>query len=76
MTNQFISKKLRIAGILIMVGLMVEALSLIWNHPLSFVAFLGISGLLVGAGIVLYLWALVSPGSSSPASGTGENGKG
>jgi hypothetical protein len=58
--NQFISKRLRAAGILIMLGLLVEALSLIWNHPLSFVAFLGIGGLMMFAGIVIYLTSLVS----------------
>jgi len=36
---------------------LVEAVSLIWNHPLSFVAFQGLSGLLLAAGILLYLWA-------------------
>jgi len=61
--NGAISKKLRISGILIIVGLLVEAFSLAWNHPLSFVAFLGIGGLLIGAGILFYLWSLVSTGS-------------
>lgn len=54
------STKLRRAGILVIAGLIVEALSLVWNHPLSFVAFLGIGGLLLAAGIVLYLWVIVS----------------
>jgi hypothetical protein len=62
--NNFLSRRLRIAGILIALGLCVEALSLIWNHPLSFVAFLGIGGLLLFLGIVAYLTALVSPGQS------------
>lgn len=52
--------KLRTAGILIIIGLVVEAVSLAWNHPLSFVAFLGISGLFLALGILWYLWALVS----------------
>jgi hypothetical protein len=59
--HEVISKKLRISGILVIAGLLVEALSLVWNHPLSLVAFLGIGGLLLAAGILLYLWALVSP---------------
>jgi hypothetical protein len=59
-TNSFISRRLRLSGILIIVGLVVEGLSLVWNHPLSFVAFLGLGGLLLAAGIVLYLWTLVS----------------
>lgn len=59
--DNFISRRLRIAGLLIFLGLVVEALSLIWNHPLSFVAFLGIGGLLLFLGIAVYLTALVSP---------------
>ncbi len=59
-TNTFLSKRLRRSGILIVAGLVVEGLSLVWNHPLSFVAFLGLGGLLLAAGIVLYLWSLVS----------------
>jgi hypothetical protein len=59
----FISKRLKLSGILIIAGLLVEGLSLLWNHPLSFVVFLGLGGLLLAAGIVVYLWALVSHGS-------------
>jgi hypothetical protein len=59
--DAFVAKKLRVAGTLIIVGLLIEGLSLIWNHPLSFIAFLGIGGLVMLAGIVIYLAALVSP---------------
>ncbi len=45
-TNTFLSKRLRRSGILIIVGLVVEGLSLVWNHPLSFVAFLGLANVL------------------------------
>jgi hypothetical protein len=62
--DHFISRRLRIAGVLIVFGLIVEGISLIWNHPLSFVAFLGIGGLLLFLGIVVYLTALVSPRQS------------
>jgi asparagine N-glycosylation enzyme membrane subunit Stt3 len=58
--NGFISTRLRVSGMLIIAGLAVEGLSLVWNHPLSFVAFLGLGGLLLAAGIVLYLWTLVA----------------
>jgi len=63
-SDDFISRRLRIAGVLIVLGLIVEALSLIWNHPLSFVAFLSIGGLLLFLGIVVYLTALVTPRQS------------
>jgi hypothetical protein len=59
-----VSRRLRLAGTLIILGLLVEGASLMWNHPLSFIAFLGIGGLLLFLGIVVYLTALVSPGKS------------
>jgi asparagine N-glycosylation enzyme membrane subunit Stt3 len=59
-TNEFISRRLKISGFLIIAGLLVEGLSLLWNHPLSFVTFLGLGGLFLATGIVLYLWTLVS----------------
>lgn len=62
--NEAFSKKLRTSGLLILAGLLVEALSLVWNHPLSFVAFVGLGGLLLAAGMALYLWALASANPS------------
>ena len=59
--DAFIFGRLRVAGILVVLGLVVEGLSLLWNHPLSFVIFLGLGGLLLFLGIVIYLTALVSP---------------
>jgi len=58
--DSFISRRLRMAGVLVVLGLVVEGLSLLWNHPLSFVIFLGVGGLLLFLGIVIYLTALVS----------------
>ncbi len=58
--HAYISKKLRIAGILIILGLIVEGFSLLWNHPLSFLAFLCIGGIFLVLGILVYLLALVS----------------
>jgi len=59
--NQFINKRLRLAGMLIMIGVLVEGLSLAWSHPLSFLAFVGIGGLATAIGVAVYLLALVSP---------------
>lgn len=59
--DRYIAKRVRSAGLIIIAGMSVQGLSLFWNHPLSFLAFLGIGGLAVCAGIVLYLSALVSP---------------
>jgi hypothetical protein len=60
--EEFITKRVRIAGVFVLLGLVVEGLSLMWNHPLSFVAFLGIGGLLLAAGVVTYLFMLLSAG--------------
>lgn len=59
--GQFITRRLRLAGLLIVAGILIQGLTLVWNHPLSFIAFLGIGGLAVFAGIAIYLFALVSP---------------
>ena len=52
--HQVVFKKLRLAGILIALGLVTEAITLEWNHPLAFMAFLGLGVLLmaVGMGVV------------------------
>lgn len=67
---KFINKKLRVSGTLIAVGLLVQALSLLWNHPLSFIAYVTIGGLFVAGGIVLYLFTLVNIPSGEPEDGT------
>ena len=57
-------KRLRISGVLIILGLLVEALCLAWRGPLAFLIFLGLGGLLLFAGIVIFLFSLVSIGPS------------
>ena len=58
--DQFIAKRLRLSGTFIIVGLLIEGVSLFWNHPLSFVAFIGIGGFAIGLGVIIFLLALVS----------------
>jgi len=58
--EQRMTRYLRISGVLIILGLLVEALSLIRIHPLSFLAFMFIGGGLLAAGIVTYLYSLVA----------------
>jgi hypothetical protein len=55
-----IAPKLRTAGILIVLGLLVEIFTLKWNNPTAFLVFLGLGGLLILVGIVIYLLSLVS----------------
>ena len=58
-------RKLRISGILVILGLVVEGLSLCWNTPLSFMSFVVVGGLFFASGILLFLYSLVS--SKTPA---------
>lgn len=53
-------RQLRTSGVLIVLGLLVEALSLIRIHPLAFLGFMFIGGGLLAIGIVIYLYSLVS----------------
>ncbi len=53
--------KLRVSGVLLILGLIVEALSLCWNTALSFMSFVIIGGLFFVSGILLFLYSLVSP---------------
>jgi hypothetical protein len=57
-----IEKRIRLAGILLMAGLLVELATLRWSHPTAFLFFLLLGGMLMAAGIVVYLLSLVSAG--------------
>jgi hypothetical protein len=50
---------LRLSGILLILGLAIEAVSLCFNHPLSFMGFIIVGGALLGLGVLLYLVSLV-----------------
>lgn len=56
-------RRLRLSGILIAAGLVVEALSLIRIHPLVFLGFMFIGGGFLIVGIAIYLYSLVSVAS-------------
>jgi predicted membrane channel-forming protein YqfA (hemolysin III family) len=55
-----LEKRRQVAGVFIVLGLVIEALCLIWSTPIAFVIFVAIGGLLMFLGIVLYLYSLVS----------------
>ena len=52
--------KLKTAAYLLTAGLLVEGITLHWAHPTSFLLFILLGGILVGAGILIYLLALVT----------------
>ena len=55
-----IEKRIRLAGILLIAGLLVELVTLRWSHPTAFLFFLLLGGALMALGIVVYLFSLVS----------------
>ncbi len=57
--------KLRLSGILLILGLVVEALSLCWNNAFSFMSFVAVGGALFASGILLFLYSLVSSKTSA-----------
>jgi hypothetical protein len=60
MTHTSIEFRIRWSGALIVLGLAVQMLTLFWTHPLAFVCFLLIGCPLVAAGIIAFLYSLVS----------------
>jgi hypothetical protein len=46
---------LQISSALVIVGLLLEIVSLLWFHPLSFVLFAFVAAGLIGLGILVYL---------------------
>jgi len=55
-----IERVIRLAGILLIAGLLVELATLRWSHPTAFLFFLLIGGALMALGIAIYLFSLVS----------------
>ena len=65
-----IQRLLRIASVLVILGLGLEIISLLWFHPLSFVLFAFVAASLIGLGILVYLASLVFV-AKSPAGSSG-----
>ena len=55
-----LERRLRRSGLLVAIGLIVELISLLWNHPTAFMLFLGAGAVLMVAGILYYFYSLVS----------------
>jgi hypothetical protein len=53
-------KGMRFAGICLAIGLLIEALCLLWATPIAFIVFVGIGGLLILLGLAVYLYTQVS----------------
>lgn len=55
-----IERQIRWSGAMVAAGLILQTLSMLWTHPLAFMFFLMVGCPLVGAGILSFLYALVS----------------
>ena len=55
-----LQRKLNTAAYLLIAGLAVEGITLHWAHPTSFLLFIGLGGILIFAGIAIYLIAIVT----------------
>jgi polyferredoxin len=58
-TRLRVERRLRIAAILIIVGLLIELFSLYWAHPTAFLVFMFLGGLFLVAGVLTYLFTLL-----------------
>lgn len=61
-----LEKRLRLAGMLMIAGLLVEAVCLLWARPLAFIVLVGAGGLLCAAGVFVYLYSLALAGEAPP----------
>ena len=69
-------RRLRLAGILVVIGLAIDALSLFWNHALAFLGSMFVGGLFVFLGIVIYLATLMFPTTPRLTNGSGPDAQG
>jgi hypothetical protein len=58
--GDFMIRRLRISGALVMIGLLVEALCLVWSRPIAFVVLVCMGGAFIGIGVLLFLYSLVT----------------
>ena len=56
----FMETRIRTSGVLIILGLLVEALCLVWSRPIAFLVLAFVGGALIGFGVLLFLYSLVS----------------
>lgn len=69
MAAPLIERRIRLSGVLIAIGLIIQLITYIWIQPLAFMAFLLISCPLVAVGIIIYLYSLVTSQPSAPDMG-------
>lgn len=57
--NPKVARRIRISGILLLLGMVIEAISLVWSNPTAFLVFASAGFLCFGLGLLSYLFSLV-----------------
>jgi len=70
-----IENKLRRASLIIAAGLFLQFVSLLPLHPLAFIAFVGLGVPIMGIGVLLFLFSLVTHSESVASSAPGASEK-
>jgi uncharacterized membrane protein len=61
-----IENRIRLSAVLVIIGLLVEGVTLMFVHPIAFLTFTFIGCLFLGAGVLLYLYSVVSLPTAPP----------
>ena len=64
LSGNTLERRLQLSGIVLILGLLVEAVALLGRGPLAFIVFVGLGGLLLSVGTIGYLLSLVGPGTA------------
>ncbi len=59
MSVSWMERRLRISGVLVGLGLLIEVLTMPWTHPIAFLMFMLVASPLTGAGVVMYLYSIL-----------------
>ena len=62
-------RRLKLSGLLVSLGLIIEAITMLWSHPTAFLVFLLLGGTFVAAGVLVYLFAIASNPSAPSMQG-------
>ena len=60
-----LERRLRLSGLLLILGLLTEVICLFWARPISFVVLIAVGGMLLFLGVALFLISIVSIKHSS-----------
>ncbi len=60
MNEEVLQLRLRVSALLVMIGLVVEMVSLTWRHPTAFIVFALVGGSAMMAGMIMFMWTIVS----------------